>query len=226
MASWCVVCCTEHAPQARCPGALAATGPETTAAKLTAETERGMQGYGVLVAPAGRRWRSRILTFPNVLWTVPGGQAALKFVGRSRAEAERKAVDFIRRHCLDRGFVLRDEILPVASAERPPDPTVGACGRPPRYFRQLPVRFGRERPTLPALTRDLSEGGLFVATDYPLLPGELVGLLLELEHCKVPLRASVAWHRAAAEPGGPPGMGLCLVTPPSVYVRYVQALGS
>ena len=86
------------------------------------------------------------------------------------------------------------------------------------------VRFGRSRPTLQGYTANLSSTGLFIATESILSDGELLGLTLELEHCKVPLRASVAWQRAVVRSSWPQGMGMRLVSPPPVYVDYVRAL--
>ena len=63
-----------------------------------------------------------------------------------------------------------------------------------------------------------------MATRTPLGDGELLGLSLELEHCKVPLRGSVAWHRALRNPSRDRGMGLRLFNPPTVYVDYIRAL--
>jgi Tfp pilus assembly protein PilZ len=77
---------------------------------------------------------------------------------------------------------------------------------------------------VPARTFNLSAGGMFVATEHPLSEGQLVGLLLELEHCKLPLRGSVVWQRRTSGPGRPTGMGLRLLNPPEPYVKYVDAL--
>jgi hypothetical protein len=218
---WCPICCTDHPAQARCPGELPATGPERHAWRVSVETPRGMQGYGVLVAPSGERWRSRILTYPNVLWVVPGGAGTLKFTGRTAEEAERKAMTFIREHCVAKGYLMRDDIAPVGAGESAPR----AQGpQHPRYLRSLPVRFGHNRPTIRGATRDLSEGGLFVVTDVPVSPGAQLGLLLELEYGPVPLRGAVAWSQAAARAGRPAGMGVKLLDPPTIYVRYVRAL--
>jgi hypothetical protein len=129
----------------------------------------------------------------------------------------------VREHCAGRGYVMRDE-LELCEAPRAMPPPEGAASRAPRFARRLPVRFGRNRPTVLAATTNLSESGLFVATEHPMEEGELVGLLLELEHCKVPLRASVAWHRRGADWGRPAGMGLRLLDPPPVYQHYVHAL--
>jgi hypothetical protein len=198
--------------------------------RVGVETELGVRGFGVLVAPAGRRWRARIVTFPNVLWMVPGGGEPLKLLARSETDAIRRAVDFIRCHCVQKGYLMRDELVPVAPPRprmgsfRDAPPSIGGAIREPRFDRRLPVRFGRSRPTILGRTGNLSESGLFVATETPLSSGELAGLALELEHCKVPLRGSVAWHCALRTPERERGMGLRLVNPPAVYVRYVRAL--
>ena len=55
--------------------------------------------------------------------------------------------------------------------------------------------------------------------------GEFLGLSLQLEHCKVPLRASVAWRRMLEAQGQDCGMGVRLVNPPTSYVSYIRALG-
>jgi hypothetical protein len=222
---WCPVCGTDHLARSRCPGELAATGPESEGWKITVETPRGMQGYAVLLAPVGRRFRARILTYPNILWTVPGGGGSIKFLGATAADAERKAVAFIREHCAERSYVMRDELELCEAAV----PGVAARWREdslraPRFDRRLPVRFGTNRPTVQAATGNLSKDGLFVATEHPMEEGQLVGLLLELEHCKVPLRGSVVWQRRAPDCGRPAGMGLRLLDPPPVYQTYVRAL--
>lgn len=226
--TWCLVCCTNHPPQGQCPGVLRPSGPEREGWKTTVETPLGMQAYGVMLTPVGRRWRARILTYPNILWTIPGGGGTMKFLGRTAEEAERKAVMFIREHCGERAYLVRDELEPADS-----EPVAAeAAGLPkgkrrpaaPRFRRTLSVRFGQNIPTEAATTANLSEQGMFVSTVQPLAPGLLVGLMLQLEHCTVPLRGSVVWQRRRPRPGLPPGMGLQLLNPPDVYVRYIHAL--
>ena len=87
---WCRVCCTQHGSDASCPGELLATGPERHAWRVTVDTSRGMETYGVLVAPAGRHWRARVLTYPKALWVVPGGRASMKFVGSGPQDVRRE----------------------------------------------------------------------------------------------------------------------------------------
>jgi hypothetical protein len=238
--AWCGRCGTQHAADVACP-AFSLTGPEKPRWRVAVETAEGMRGYGVLVATANGRWRARIVTFPNILWMVPGGGDTLKFFGRTEDETVRQAVDFVRRHCLQKGHLMRDEVEFLAPARRPPAPAPqgpvhaprpagsviavgGSDSTAPRYTRRLPVRFGRDRPSLLGYTGNLSETGLFLATAKAVAQGALLGLSLELEHCKVPLRGSVAWSRLEEEPGRDLGMGLRLYNPPLIYCQYVRAL--
>ncbi len=226
LAVWCPLCGTAHGTGVACPRQLGATGPETIAWRVAVETPRGARGYGVLLAEAGRRWRARIVTFPNTLWMVPGGGETIKFLAKRKDDALRQAIDFARSHCVDRGYLMRDELQCLDAPHRRTAARDGSAlpPRAPRYQRRLPVRFGRSRPTLLGTTENLSETGLFVVTSMPLAEGELLGLSLELEHCKVPLRAEVAWSRGTRQPGRATGMGLALVEPPPVYVDYVRCL--
>jgi hypothetical protein len=227
LAAWCALCGVEHAPESDCPRQITATSVERPSWRVNVETPHGIRGYGVLVAECGRRWRARIVTFPNILWTIPGGGRSIKFLARSEAEAVRRAVEFVRRHCVEKGYVMRDElefVEPSRSRSVVVANAPSALKAAPRYERRLPVKFGRNRPTFTGETGNLSESGLFVATETPPSRGEMLGLSLELEHCKVPLRGAVVWNRATPNPGRDRGMGLRLISPPPVYVRYVQAL--
>lgn len=236
--TWCGNCGTLHAAERKCP-ATGLTGPEKPGWRVAVETDSGIRGYGVLVARADDLWRARIITFPKTLWMVPGGGSTIKFLGHTEDETVRQAIDVIRRHCVQKGQLMRDEVQFLAPAPRRPaaaprlprlgplpvGPSIGsAATTAPRYMRRLPVRFGQNIPTLLGHTGNLSETGLFVATVEVVAKGSLLGLSLELEHCKVPLRGSVAWGRLASEPGREVGMGLRLYSPPPVYCKYVQAL--
>ena len=56
--------------------------------------------YGVLVGPAARGlWRARVLTYPRMLWSIPGGRGTIKFVGATPQDSERNAVEFILGFC-------------------------------------------------------------------------------------------------------------------------------
>lgn len=224
---WCPLCGTKHGTSMGCPRQIFATGPEKPRWRVAVETPLGARGYGVLVAEAGPRWCARIVTFPNILWMVPGGGESIKFLARTEDEAVRSASDFIRQHCVDKGYLMRDEVEfvePLRSMVALDGAKQYTGQLAPRFDRRLLVRFGRSRPTLVGRTANLSESGLFVATDSPLSGGVSLGLLLELEHCKVPLRGAVVWQRSQSNAERICGMGLRLVNPPSVYVSYVRAL--
>jgi len=191
------------------------------------DTPLGARGYGVLVAQAGSRWRARIVTFPNILWMIPGGGESIKFLARSEEEAVRCASSFIREHCLAKGYQMRDELQFVEPLQSMAD--LGSRGRfaakvAPRFLRRFTVRYGLGRPTQVGRTANVSVSGLFVATDRPLASGVSLGLVLELEHCKVPLRGTVVWSRSRPTSGHAAGMGLQLIQPPPAYVNYVRAL--
>ena len=198
--AWCGRCGTQHAADSRCRE-VSVIGPEKPRWRVAVETSEGIRGYGVLVAKADHRWRARIVTFPNILWMVPGGGDTVKFFGRTEDETVRRAIDFVRQHCVQKGHLMRDEVQFLAPASRvsvpaaqvpvpapqPASPVI-AVGRPgptaPRYTRRLPVRFGRSTPDLLGYPGNLSETGLFVATQRLAVEGALLGLSLELEHCR------------------------------------------
>ena len=219
--AWCGLCGTAHGSAQVCPRQLEATSPERVVWRVAVETPQGVRGIGVMLAACGTRFRARVLTFPNVLWVAPGGRETIKFIARREDEARQQAIDFVRAHCVLRGDTMRDELALAGDVKR--RVSIGIAPAP-RYDRRLPLRFGRSRPTIPAITANLSEGGLFVVTHAPLAGGEHLGVALELEHCKVPLRGAVSWARRNAPLGAECGMGLALINPPEVYVRYVKAL--
>ena len=229
---WCPYCASEHPLGGRCPGDPQPVRAEIDAYRVSAETPEGVRGYGVLLADVGDRWRARILTYPRMLWSVPGGRATMKFFGRTPTQAQDRAVGYIRQHCATRGYVLRDELELASvvgdSTVMPSAPrAVGRSevARESRYSRIVPLLYGPNRPDLRARSGNMSRAGLFVATTKPAKLGDLVGVMLQLEHGKVPLRGSVVWERALAELGRPPGMGLALLNPPRMYASYVEALG-
>jgi hypothetical protein len=157
-AQWCPVCCTIHAGGLDCPGELQTTGPEAPGWRVNVATARGVEAYGVLIAQCGDVWRARIMTFPNVLWKAPGTPGTMKFVGANSTEAIDHAISFIRHHCHERGYALRN----ARSLDSPrSSPGLSATGRPlgpkPRKIRFLPIRFGSVQPSEPGGTGHLSE---------------------------------------------------------------------
>jgi len=224
---WCQVCGTRHPPGIDCPGELLATGKERYGARITVLTEMREEVYGVLIAESDDRWRARILTYPNMLWSAPGVRETIKFVGSTPQEAESQALEFIREHCRLRGLkilpMIRDAESGVIEREYAEVQTPRGA-REERHLRVLSVRFGHPRPNIEAKTTDFSNGGLFIATDRPFSQGREVRLVLEIEGYTIPLRGSVAWVRGKADQGRSPGMGVQLVEPPPMYLRIVGQL--
>jgi len=183
----------------------------------------------VLVAPTHDYWRARILTFPSMLWCVPGGHGTIKFIGSSAGEAESAAIEFIKENCEQRGYALLGEPAMVeaesldkeAQSEDADAPEI--LGRQ-RFLKLLSIRFGVDKPTRVGRTADLSIGGLFIITEEPLRPATQLKMRLDLEGFAVPLSGLVAWYRPKAEQGRQPGMGIQLDHAPPMYNRYVDRL--
>jgi len=194
--TWCATCLSRHLLEERCPGELNATGPERHAWRVNVATPRGVEAYGVLVAPSDDLWRARVLTFPNILWLAPGMRGTMKFVGRSADEAGQKAIAFVRDHCRERRYKLRREMVEVVSTgDGAALVTSTQAPAAPRKTRFLPVRFGVAGPTELAGTGDLSETGMFIITDIPIQSGSVVDLSLMLDHDRIALRGAVIWMR-------------------------------
>lgn len=225
--TFCPVCGGSHVKPEDCPGDLRATGPERHGWRVAVETPFGIEAYGVLVAPSRDRWRSRIITYPNVLWTVPGGAVTLKFVGRSPQDAESQAVAFVEAHIRALGYVRRDALdLPAVSrfqAEAAAK-AIAAQGPSPRKMRALPVRFGTGPTLFAAMTGNVSESGLFVMTLVPFDPGTDLRVLIDLDTGPLGLRGKVVWKRQRIVLGRPVGMGVQLITPPEPYRDFVVEL--
>jgi hypothetical protein len=224
--TWCLTCGTMHGEGDACPGELLATGPERHGWRLLVETPQGPEVYGTLVAPAGDRWRARILTYPNVLWIIPRGNT-MKFVASTPASAEEAAIQFIKQHCKARGYTPRTEVPAVESGGVAPEQDARTAGSEAvrasqRQLRAVRVSYGLGRPNREAETDDLSEGGLFIRTDEPMPVGTDLQLRLEAEGFGIPLRGVVRWAREAVEDGRPRGMGIQLVNPHPRYIHYIR----
>ena len=230
MRDWCEVCGTTHGTDGKCPGDVPATGPEEPGWRISVETPNGVEAYGVLVAPSNDKWRARIITFPNMLWTLPGGRLTLKFVGRTRVEAEQKAVAVIGAHCAARGYVSRDGVIPARIV--PQVPSKGASRPRPvihvqparRKKCRLPARYGAGSPEYVGVTFNVSETGLFVGTALPLQSGKLIHIDLNLSGDHARLEGVVMWNRRRQEEDRPAGMGIRLTDSPAIYPRFVSSL--
>jgi len=224
---WCPVCCTPFSGRHACPGSLLATGHERHGWRVHVDTPHGLQAFGVLVAPADDLWRARILTYPNALWTTPGGGGSIKFAGASPDEAERRAIAFILAHCVEKGYNHRAELDPLEERRAFDDGPRGRPRRAPASKRKavsVPVRFGSELPVREATTVNVSREGLFVGTPAPMDAGESIRIHIDVEGYTLPLRGIVIWNRRKPERGRPLGMGIRLVDPGAGYPRFVDRL--
>lgn len=228
--SWCRQCGTQHKPSAECPGELLAVGAERHGWRGLADTPRGPEVYGTLVAPVSQGWRARILTFPNILWVARDPQVgSMKFLAGSPGAAEKLAVDYIRAVCKRAGFTVRKELPYVESAkvdpERSPALTKSEKIRAAeRKLKCIRIRYGVGRPTLEAETDDISEGGLFILTSRPLPVGTELRMFLETEELGIPLRGAVRWTRDHVVEGRPVGMGIRLAAPHPRYLHFVRQM--
>ena len=226
---WCSVCDTIHEPGRSCPGELFATGNERHGWRMHVETPAGIEAIGVLVAPCHDHWRARILTYPNLLWVVPGRSATMKFLGATPQEAESRAIAFVNTHIDDRGYVRRNTLDPVIVGKLVVEaegtgPYPKQAGPARRKVRSLPLHFGTVRPTAPGWTMNLSRDGLFVSTPDPLSPRDPIALRVDLLGYDVRLRGHVVWRRVEIEPGRPLGMGVRLLAPPQAYTSFYTSL--
>lgn len=224
---WCAGCGSRHASATRCPGELPATGPERLVWRVNAETPRGIEAFGVLLAPSDTRWRARILTLPNVLWVGPDRRQAIKFAGATPQQAQRAAVEFILDYCTTQRHRLRASTQLLRPAQLAREQGQAPVEQPvpaPRKIRFLPVRFGVVGPSEVGGTGNLSETGVFVITNAPLDSGTPLMLSVKIDRGVVQLRGRVRWMRKTHHVGGSPGMGVELLSPPQPYVEYVRTL--
>jgi hypothetical protein len=204
--SFCPICGSPHGELESCPGELRATGAERAGWRVRVETPSGHEEIGVLLAPSYDRWRARIVTYPNVLWSAPGRRGALKFVGDTLEQAEAQAIAFVERH---------------VRAKRQPRPGFAAARR---KLARLPVRFSLERAIARGVTVNLSAEGMFVGVGSPVEGGRTLLIHLDMEGHTLPLRGLVMWNRTDGEPLHPAGMGIRLSEPTAIYQSFVAAL--
>ena len=185
--------------------------------------------YGVLIheirlTQTEIGWQARVVTLPNQIWVEPGGRRALCFSSDSAAGAEEMAVEFIQRDSQARGHRLVDHMIVTG------ENTNGGPSR--RRVVTVPVRFlprgaigeGASRRALPAVTHDLSETGLFIATGHILQPGARMALELKLPGFPERLEGLVVWKQEESLPGKDRGMGISLIDPPLAYRLGIQSL--
>lgn len=199
---------------------MRATGPERHGWAVAVDAPRGVELYGVIVAPSDPLWRARVVTYPQSPWTVPGSRGTLKFAGATPGEAEARALEFVLRWCDEHRKKARDGFGPW---DRPDGPMMRQL--PPRKRRSLAIRYGTARSTtLLTTTANLSPSGLFVTTPHPLPAETMVDLEMEIYGCIASMRGVVCWTREEVGAGRPRGMGLRLLDPPPVYKLFVRSL--
>jgi len=225
---FCRVCGTAHDPSAHCPGEFHATGIERPGWRVQLATPFGHESIGVLLAPSHDQWRARIVTYPNVLWSAPGGRGTLKFVADTAEEAEARAIRFIEEHLAARRYQRRAGSTSVGAGTAV---RRKAAAAPTKYLAaaqrkasRLPVRFGPERALARGMTLNLSDDGMFVGVEKPEECGRSLLIHLELDGHTVPMRGLVMWNRERAEPSRPAGMGIRLSQPPALYHSFVASL--
>jgi len=225
---FCGVCGTGHDPSARCPGEFHATGIEKPGWRVQLSTPFGKESIGVLLAPSHDSWRARIVTYPNVLWSAPGGKGTLKFIAETAGEAEALAIRFIEAHLKARRYAPREGLNAAAAgnAVRRKAPAAPAkfLAATPRKATRLPVRFGPERALARGVTVNLSDDGMFVGVAKPEECGRSLLIHLEVDGHTLPMRGLVMWNREHGEPERPAGMGIRLSQPPALYQSFVSSL--
>lgn len=216
---WCQICGAKHPAQEACPEDISPTGPERHSWRTTVNMRRGHETVGVVVAPAGNRWRARIVTYPSDFWTVSRGTAVMKFYADDPESAEKEAIDHIEAYIQKSGLTRAADFLPVRfGSGADPDGKIGRrlCG--------WNIRFGHNTMNQEAVLGDASERGLFVQTENPLPAGSVVRLELDADGTRIPLRGTVAWVRVSRDTGRLVGMGVRLVRPPAMYLDSVKKL--
>jgi hypothetical protein len=182
----------------------------------------------VLLAECGEQWRARIMTFPNVLWLVPGGVTSLKFIAPTNGEAEAQAINFIRAHCRSRNLQVREPAGRSSGSRATQEANVDVFTPPTaetlRKIRFLPVRFGVVGATEPGGTGNLSQTGIFIITCLPLDNGARLKMTLDVDERDIAMDGCVRWMQRSPHGGQSPGMGVQLLSPPAPYVDYVRKL--
>ncbi len=181
--------------------------------------------HEVRLSMDGTGWKAIVVTLPRQIWVAADGKSALTFRAETVEEAEALAVAFIESECVARGHRLANNRRPSRG---------GIVGDRParRLSRSYPIRFtqcgrlGRAEAARPyrGETLNLSETGLFIATDEALYPGSRVVIDLKLAGSHERLDGVVVWSRMANARGGKAGMGIRLESPPLSYRSRIQSL--
>ncbi len=211
---WCRTCGSAHVGSAHCPGILKLTGRNEKVWESPFVTAGGETMFFVTLTAWSDRWCARIYTQPNIPWSIPGGGTAIKFLSPTREECQAAAMRFLTDFCRRKGYARRGE---EPAGDSAPD-------QPARVTRSIPVVWGEGTPSNPGASLNVSATGMFVATETPPEPGSTIRLRLVMGALSLPLRGRVTWKRAAPDPARSleAGMGIHLLSPPSIYKSYVR----
>lgn len=225
---WCRTCGTRHAV-GPCSRDYSSTGTERHGWRALIEGKEFPEVYGVLIAPMERLWRARILTYPNVVWMIPGGGSTMKFLGVSAAQAEGEAAQFIQEFCKSRGLKISRRLPNLEpgpfnheeSAATQSD-TEAQANR--RRLRHVPLWWGKNAADEEGLSEDFSESGLFLISGKLQPEGTKLKLRIKAGDTMVELTGTVAWTRDVAGGGRRIGMGIELQAPSQAYKEFVRSL--
>jgi Tfp pilus assembly protein PilZ len=79
-------------------------------------------------------------------------------------------------------------------------------------------------PTIEGVTGNISTTGLFISTQNIFDAGTQLRMRLDLYTFRVTFRGQVVWNRGTGTVGRPAGIGVRLVDPPAMYVKFVETL--
>lgn len=193
--------------------------------RIQVRTPYGELTHEIRLSSDGEIWQARIVTLPRQIWVAPGGGRALTFEAPTADGAETAAAEFIEKECIARGHrslnpMRRDRDLAAAGPAR------RLTGRFPTRFAAAGALSGQgEVRSHTGTTTNVSETGLFIATEDGLYPGSRVTLELKLPGSPERLDGVVVWTCTSGGQGRVAGMGVRLVTPPLSYRARIQSVG-
>ncbi len=188
------------------------------------EAPYGRLVHEVRLACQSGSWAAWIVTLPSQTWLAPDGRAPLTFEAATEEEAERRAVAFIECECVARGHrLLEPGSTNPADASHTPARRV-VVELPLRFLRRGRAVAGMPRLVRRAVTANVSETGLFIATDDVITERARISIDLRLPGRNERLEGEVVWSRVLSIPGRPAGMGIRLLDPSPSYRSNVRGL--
>ena len=109
-------------------------------------------------------------------------------------------------------------------AAQPVKPEAPKPAGPVRRPVVVPCQYALDDQLARAVTRNVSETGVFIQTPAPAPSGVDLRFELMIHAAPMALRGVVVWMRRNADTGRPPGMGVRLAGPPKDYLEFVRSL--